>query len=133
MDVVVRHVRQIKVDHELNTRNIDAAGGDVGRDEDGGFARAERLNRAVALALGFVAVDRICVEPVGHQTLFQLLSAVLGAREHQCQGIRVLFKNVAQLPQLASFLHEMHRLGDLVGSFARGRDLHATRVGQIGL
>jgi hypothetical protein len=49
---------RIEVDHELDAADVDAARGDVGRDQDPRMASGERVERALALILVPVAVDR---------------------------------------------------------------------------
>ena len=45
VDVALRHVRQIEVDDVGDAVNVDAAGGDVGRDQDAGAAGASNTLR----------------------------------------------------------------------------------------
>ena len=57
--VGLRHVRQVEVDDVADAVDVDAAGGDVGGDQRRDLAAAERRQRALALALRFVAVDGV--------------------------------------------------------------------------
>ena len=50
--------RQVGVDDEFEVRQVDAAGGDVGRDADAGAAVAHRLQRMGALVLAEFARQR---------------------------------------------------------------------------
>ena len=59
MHIAFRFVRQFKIDDMRDVVDIDAARGDVGCDQNAGVARAEPLQRPLARALRFVAVDRI--------------------------------------------------------------------------
>ena len=51
MDIVLGRVRQIVVDHPLNAGDVDAAGGDVGGDENAVAAATESLQRLAPLRL----------------------------------------------------------------------------------
>ena len=48
---------QVEVDDELDVGDVEAAGGDGGRDQDGLAARAEAAEGVLALRLALVAVD----------------------------------------------------------------------------
>ena len=73
--------RRVGVDDERHVVDVDAARGDVGRDQRGGGAGVERLHVAGARVLRQVAVQL----DAGHAALVELagerLGAVLGARE----------------------------------------------------
>ena len=58
MDVALRHVRQLEVDDVADRVDVDAARGDVGGDQGADLAGLELGQRAFALALALVAVDR---------------------------------------------------------------------------
>ena len=134
MDISVRHVRQVEVHDIGHARNVDPARGHVGRDQHVDLAIAEALDRAVTLALRFVAVDRFRVVAIGAQALHQLFRAMLGAGEHKRQRAHIGREDIAQLAGLLSFaVEEVHRLGDLVGSLAGGRNLNALGIGEVGL
>src|SRR6185503_4174050 len=57
MDVGLGHVRQLVVHHMRDAVDVDAARGDIGRDEHARTARAEALERALARILRLVAVN----------------------------------------------------------------------------
>ena len=68
VDVVLRVPRQLEVDDDRQVLDVEAAGGDVGRDEDPDLAGLEALERARPLGLRAVGVDRdgvdaLAVEP----------------------------------------------------------------------
>ncbi|OIQ64905.1 hypothetical protein GALL_535420 [mine drainage metagenome] len=58
---------------------------------------------------------------------------MLGAAKHQRHFFGVLGKVFAQQRRLVALRGEMHGLGDLVGNFARRRNLHSDGFGQVGL
>ena len=51
-------VRRVEVDHVRDAADVDSAGGDVGRDQRVDLEGLELRERALALALGLVAVHR---------------------------------------------------------------------------
>ena len=59
VDVALRNVRQVVVDDMGDAVDVDAAGGDVGGDQRPQLAVAEGGERALALVLRLVAVDRL--------------------------------------------------------------------------
>ena len=83
VDVELGHVRQIEVDDVREAVDVDAARGDVGRDQHAQLGVFEALERALAGALGFVAVDRGGGDAGLVQVLGDAVGAVLGAREDQ--------------------------------------------------
>ena len=62
VDVVLRVPRQLEVDDDRQVLDVEAAGRDVGRDEDPDLAGLEALERARPLRLRAVGVDRDRVE-----------------------------------------------------------------------
>ncbi|OEI69250.1 hypothetical protein Cus16_1089 [Curtobacterium sp. ER1/6] len=81
VQVRVRVVRDGVVDHVRDVVDVDAAGGDVRRDEHVALAGLEGGHRALALLLIEVAVHGRGVEPAVLQLLDQLRGGALGARE----------------------------------------------------
>ena len=75
--------RGIDVDDQGDVVDVDAASGDVGRDQHADFAAAEVGEVALASALRQVAVQFDCGDACGAQLLGELLGAVLGAHEEQ--------------------------------------------------
>ena len=73
--------RDVVVDDVADPLDVEAAGGDVGGDQDVELAGLELVDGALALGLGDVAVDRRGGEPAGAQLLGQRLGLVLGADE----------------------------------------------------
>ena len=73
--------RDVVVDDVADPLDVEAAGGDVGGDQDVELAGLELVDRALALGLGDVAVDRGGGEPPGAQLLGERLGLVLGPDE----------------------------------------------------
>ena len=71
----------VVVDDVADPLDVEAAGGDVGGDEDVELAVAQLVDGALALRLDDVAVDRGGREPAGPQLLGELLGLLLGADE----------------------------------------------------
>src|SRR6476646_5283194 len=83
VDVGFRNVRQVVIEHVADAVDVDAARGDVGRDQRAQFAVTEVGEHALALVLRFVAMDRLGVVTGFFQTAHDLVGAVLGAGEDQ--------------------------------------------------
>ena len=83
VDVLLGHVGQVVVDDVADPGDVDAAGGDVGGDEMGDPAGAERGEGALALALALVAVDRLGGDAGLLEVADDPVGAVLGAGEDQ--------------------------------------------------
>ena len=82
-------------------------------------ARLEGGERPVALALALVAVDRAHGEARALERLHQLLGAVLGAREDECQLVPVPVELLDQQFGLRRLVDEDQALPHLVGRLAR--------------
>jgi hypothetical protein len=87
VDVLLGDVGQLEVDHVADARDVDPARGDVGRDEDLGAAVLELVERAFALRLALVAVDRVGGNAALGELLHHAVGAVLGAGEDQHASI----------------------------------------------
>ena len=68
---------------QVDVVDVDAAGGDVGRDEHPRVAGRESVERALARVLLQVAVDRRSVHATASQLHGQPVGAVLGPDEDQ--------------------------------------------------
>ena len=76
-----RRVGQVEVHDVRDVVNVDAAGGDVGRDQDVCPAGFETVERTRACVLGLVPVDRAGVDAALGELLDDAVCAVLGAAE----------------------------------------------------
>ncbi len=83
VDEVFGNHRQVEVDDVRDAVDVDAAGGDVGGDQDAVFALLETGERAVALALRAVTVNAGCLHTDPGETLGELLDPVTGAGKHE--------------------------------------------------
>ncbi len=79
VDVGFGFVREVVVDDEGDVFHVDAACGDVGRDEDGEVAFAEFIEGFIALFLAAVAVDGFGNDVVLFQVAAEFVRAVFGA------------------------------------------------------
>ena len=83
MEVVLRGHWQLEVDDVGQLLDVDAPGRHLGRDEDRHPAHLEVVERADALRLAAVAVDRGGRDPVLHELFGEAVRAVLGAGEDE--------------------------------------------------
>src|SRR2546425_4314199 len=79
--VVLGAVRHVEVDDVGQLLDVDAAGGDVGGDEDGNLPRLQAGEGLRPLRLAAVAVDARGVDALTEEIVRQAVRAVLGARE----------------------------------------------------
>ena len=77
VDISVRYFRQVVVEDVRHGRDIDAAGRDVGCDQNLDLAVLEALQGALALALALVAVDGGDLEADMFEMLVELLRTCL--------------------------------------------------------
>jgi alpha-glucosidase len=83
VQVVLGVVRRVVLDDEVDVVDVDAAGGDVGGDQDPRIAGGEPVQGPLALVLVAVPVDRGGADPGPAQLLGQPVGAVLGPHEEQ--------------------------------------------------
>ena len=83
VDILLGNVGQVEVDDVADARDVDPARGDVGRDQHPHVARLERGDRALALRLALVAVDRAGRDAGRFEQADDLVGAMLGAAEDQ--------------------------------------------------
>ena len=86
VDISLRHVRQLVVHHVAHGVDVDPARGDVGGDENARRAALEVVERANALVLALVAVDRLGPHAGGVEVLRDAIGAALGAGEDDGAG-----------------------------------------------
>jgi len=83
VQVVLGVVRRVVLDDEVDVVDVDAAGGDVGGDQDPRIPGGEPVQGPLALVLVAVPVDRGGADPGPAQLLGQPVGAVLGPHEEQ--------------------------------------------------
>ena len=107
--------RDVVVDDVADPLDVEAAGGDVGGDEDVELAGLELVDGALALRLGDVAVDRRRGEAAGPQLLGERLGLVLGADEDD-HPLEVLdLEDAREGVDLLRVGHDQVALGDVGG------------------
>ncbi len=102
MDVIFGHHRHVEVHHVTQFGDVDAARGDVGRDEDAEFPALEVLQGTRALRLRAIAVDAIGRDVVLSQVCRKAVGTCLGARENDRAVDVVVFE---QLDEQVVLLH----------------------------
>src|SRR5690606_19598629 len=135
VDVLLGNVRQLEVNDMADARDVDAARGDVGRDQHLGAAGLELVQRAFALRLALVAVDRVRSDVRLGELLPPAVGTVLGARDHQHAVHRARPSPVTtrHRPQrlLLGLADEADELLGPLGRRGRGSDRDLRRIGQI--
>ena len=83
VDVILSGIREIEIDDDRDTRDVDPACGDVGRDEDAIPAGFEPIERLAPLTERTIAVN-LCRFVSHHlKRARDLLRAMFGPREHE--------------------------------------------------
>ena len=126
--VALGNVRQVVVDHMADAVDVDAARGDVGRDQRAHACRRGKSARAaLALVLRLVAVDGVGGEAGLGQPAHDLVGAVLGAGEDQRAIDRLrraaLRRAAPGLPARSTWIDALLDSLDR-GGRGRDRDLH---------
>ncbi len=128
VDVVLGDHRQLEVDDVRELLDVDAARGDVGRDEQVDAAGLEVVERAHPLRLALVAVDRGGADAVLLELQGEAVGAVLGAGEHERLLHAAQRDELAQEVALALAVDRDHELVDELGRGVARRDLDPGRV-----
>jgi hypothetical protein len=84
MDVILRDHRKIEVDDHRQVIDIQAARGDVGRNQNAGPPNLKILKGTRSRALAFVTMDRFRAKSAGQQVTAQPIGSVFGSAEDQC-------------------------------------------------
>ena len=128
VDVVLGDHRQLEVDDVRERLDVEAAGGDLGRDEDGEPAGLEVGQGADPLGLALVAVDGRGRDPVLLELEREPVGAVLGAGEDERLVDPAGRDEVAEQLALALAVDHVDDLGDELGRRVARRDLDGGRV-----
>jgi len=83
MHIGFRHVGHIEIHHVADAIDVDAARGNIGGHQCANLTLAKGRQRALALALRLVAMDRFGADAGSNQAAHDLVGAVLGAGEDQ--------------------------------------------------
>src|SRR3546814_8881887 len=94
-----------------DTRHVDTARGDVGRDEQLDVARTESLKRMGALRLALVAMDRHRLDAGAREVAHDAVGAMLGAGEDQ-RAIDIFAGDDRVEPRLLFLLFDESRILD---------------------
>src|SRR6202166_3589976 len=124
----LRYVRQVVVYHMTDAVDVDAARGDIGGDQRPHLALAKRRQHALALALRFVAVDRLGGDAGADQALHHLVGAMFGPSEDQRAVDRLLAQYVDQDRRLGGAIDANDALLD---AFDRGGDRYNRNLGRV--
>src|SRR6185437_747742 len=130
VDVALGQIRQLVIDHMRDAVDIDAAGGDVGGDENARFAVAKAGKRTLARGLRFVAVDRLRANPAARQLLSDPVGAVLGAGEDEGARGRAIRQEIGEEGALVALFDEIDALRDALDGGCLRRDRDPNRVGK---
>ena len=128
VDVVGRLARHVKIHHIANVGDVDTAREHVGRHEHVDLAIAERLECALALRLGTVAMDGRRLDACTGEAPAAAVRAMLGAHEHDHALRPLALENVRKQGVFRFGGYGQHVLIHRVGSALRRRDLHTRRV-----
>src|SRR3954453_14486422 len=85
VDVALAVLRRVVVDHVADVVEVEAPGGDVGRDQRRHLAAAEALERPLARGLGHVAVHRGRLDSTRAQLGAEPVGAALRAHEDESE------------------------------------------------
>ena len=133
VDVVGRLGRHVKVHDVAHVADVDAASENVGCHQHVDGAVAEGRERALALGLATVAVNRGGLDALTLQTTAAAVGAVLGAHKDDGALRALLLEELGQQVILGLDGHREHKLINGIGSRRGGRDLHASRIAhQVG-
>ena len=130
VDVVLGRERHVEVEHMAHRHDVEAAGGDVGGDQDLDLALLELLERLHACRLAHVAMQRARIEAVLLQRSLEDRHVALAIAEHD-RVLDVLFLD--QGPQrlaLVVFLHDHEALHDVLGGRGRRRHRDFLRIAE---
>jgi hypothetical protein len=127
VDVVLRAVRQVEVDHVADVRHVDAAGRNIGCHENSECPALESFQRRSPLRQAPVPVNHGHLVPGASQNTAELVGPMLrpGKDEH---GVLVLSQQRHQETGLAIVGGVMHRLGHAARRRGRAGDHDLDRI-----
>ena len=132
MHIVLRHVGQIIVIYVAHLRNIQAPRRHIRRNKNHRLAFAKRLDRALALALGFVAMHRRRRIARLDKRLHKTVRTMFRARKHNCRLVAMPIKQLDQKRGLFGLGDKVNALRHLIRRLPRRRDLHSLGIIKIG-
>ena len=127
--VVLERQREVVVDHQLDVVDVDAATGDVGRDQEARAAARERAQTRVAGLGALVAVDRVRGQTGALQHVAELLAADLLVAEDQHLAV-LATQQALERVRLVADADRGEAVRDRARRLAAAADLHALGAGQ---
>ena len=132
VDVALAVGRRVEVDDVRDAVDVDAAGGDVGRDERVDAPGLERGERLLALALRLVAVHRDGVDAPAREPADEAVGAALGAHEDERPLAVLGLELVDQRVEPVVALDRQEAVLDVRDALLRRRVLVALGVAGVG-
>lgn len=124
-------MRDIEVHDVRDALDVQAAGGNVGGDQDVDLARTQVFDRALALLLRDVAVDGCSGEAAGLQLVGEVLGGHLGAHEGDDAVEFLGLEDAGHGVQLVGAHDLQVTLGDVGAGGLLGLDGDFLRVAQV--
>ena len=100
MNIIFCILRNVVVEHTVDVIHIDAAGSDIGRNEDRGSACLEGIHNDGSLGLLHVSMQSFYFESVVKEPACQVVHHLFGVTEHHRAGWSII---VQQQPQSIVF------------------------------
>src|SRR5581483_6184659 len=121
VDVILGDLGQVEVDHMADALDVQPTRRDVGRDQQPHVARPHALDRAPALVLIHVAVQRRGRVTLGRERLGELVGAALGGGENDRLGELATLEIVRQqIALVAGVVDAVYALADRLVAHAVG-------------
>src|SRR6185437_992013 len=128
VNIAFGHVRQLEIDDMRHVVDVDTARGDIGGHQHARTTGAEVLQRPLAGALRFVAVDRIGSMAGLFDLIGNLVGTVFCPREHDHPFHLRIAQKIVQKSALGLLLDEIDALLDLFRRHNLRRDGDARRL-----
>ena len=130
MNVVLRRVWHVEVDHVRNVGHINTASCNIGRHEGFQLTTLEFVQRLLALCLRHVTMDRLSRHTIGIQAGCKTGAALLGQSKHRCALALVLLQQLFEQRELGIFLQMRNLLRHSLNRGRRRSGAHLNWVGQ---
>ena len=130
MDVIFTVLRHVVVDDDVDSRDVETAGCDVGGDEDVPLASLELVESAETLGLTHLPVNRDGPETEVARDEGELTRLVARAREDHHRGGGELVEQIVDVAILVLRRHEEIILLQRIHGTVLGAHLHLDRVAQ---
>ena len=130
MDVVLGILRHVEIDHVRHTRDVEAARGDIGRDEHFEFAGLETLQRIRALLLAAVGVHHRASVAGVHEPVGDVVGTRLRAREDQHALVVRLLEEVDEQVEFLCLHDRIEAVRNRLGGRTLAADGDLERIAQ---